>query len=79
MPLPWLTGTGGGHAPVDHSSGESRYRPLRLATALMLLRNATTSQVLSGGGSMDSVQSSELVNAIALPVSLNELINLRFR
>ena len=27
---------------------------------------------------MDAVQSSELVNAIALPVSLNEIINLLF-
>ena len=44
----------------------------------MLLRAAKTSQVLSDGGSMDSVQSSELVNAIALPVSLNEIINLLF-
>lgn len=42
----------------------------------MSLRDATTTQMLSDSGSMDSVQRRELVNAIALPVSLNKIINL---
>lgn len=44
----------------------------------MLLRDATTNQVLDDSGSMDSAQRRELVNAIALHVSLNEIINLLF-
>ncbi len=44
----------------------------------MQRRDATTTQVLGDCGSMDSVQRSELVNAIALHVSLNEIINLPF-
>ena len=44
----------------------------------MQRRDATTTQVLGDSGSMDSVQRSELVNAIAQHVSLNEIINLLF-
>lgn len=42
----------------------------------MQRRDATTTQVLGDSGSMDSIQRSELVNAIALPVSRDKVINL---
>jgi len=44
----------------------------------MLLRDATTTQVMSDSSSMDSVPSGELVNAITPPVSLNKIVDLLF-